>query len=300
MHANDASKILSELKNSHGYVSADDEKTLELISRMVAGKPKVEADQRFLENLRSRLLLEASVPLISPWWKKWQNFAKFLSVPVALAGMAAIANTVGLFEVAKHGGKTDSTAYPVATVFTDSGNGADMVRSGTERNAMPSTDGAAKMAEPQTASGPNPLSSLKGTEGAKPDSAPKPENGDKPEAADRTLESVDSGISNIVGNTAESIPTKDSAADSAGFSAPMAMTAPSASSLKMTAPANVKITEYRYSYAGELPKLSSPLNVYERDPKLPLPKFSKAGSLGMTVSNDTENGYSTVMRDYEK
>lgn len=120
MKTYDARKILSELKDVHGFVSADDEKTLDLISKMVAGKPKVEADPRFLENLRSRLLLEASAPTVSTWWTTWQSFAKFLSVPVALAGIAAIAGTLGLFEVTKPGTQPEATKYPVAVTFTDS------------------------------------------------------------------------------------------------------------------------------------------------------------------------------------
>lgn len=85
MKTPDARKILSELKDVHGFVSADDEKTLDLISKMAAGKPDVRADARFLENLRSRLLLEAAEGAVSPAWRTWRSFAKFLSVPVALA-----------------------------------------------------------------------------------------------------------------------------------------------------------------------------------------------------------------------
>lgn len=66
-------------------------------------------------------------------------------------------------------------------------------------------------------------------------------------------------------------------ADSADFSAPMAMTAPTGGgALKMGTPSNVAVTEYRYSFAGELPKIATALPTYERVPKSPLQAFPKA------------------------
>lgn len=262
MHIPDARKILSELKDVHGFVSVDDEKTLDLISKMVAGKPKIEANPRFLENLRSRLLLEASAPAASSWWKTWQSFAKFLSVPVALAGFAAIAGTLGLFDVAKPGTAPGVPEYPVAMTFIDSGD----EKSAAESDPTPS------VATPTATT-----------------------------MDDRTLESIDSGISNIVGNTAESTTGDVPMTDSMEFSTPMAANSPAGgNALKMGTPSNVAITEYRYSFAGEMPKLPKPLPTYERTPKLPLPAFVKAADSGMAVSQDVENGYSTIMRDYEK
>lgn len=101
MNKSDARKILSELKGAHAFVPADEEKTVDVISKMIAGKPSLQADPRFLENLRSRLLSEASAPLSKPWRNAWQSFAKFLSVPVALAGIAAIAGSIGILDVKK-------------------------------------------------------------------------------------------------------------------------------------------------------------------------------------------------------
>lgn len=268
-----ARKILSELKDVHGFVSADDAKTLDLISKMVAGKPKIEADPRFLENLRSRLLVEAVTPTALPWWKTWQSFAKFLSVPVALAGIAAIAGTLGLFDVAKPGTSPGSPEYPVAMTFTDSGD-----QPAIEISGVP-TDSAPQASET--------LPSLRGSAGTKTEtserstakSAPVPNVG-VPTATttdDRTLESVDSGISNIVGDAAESTASDASTADSMGFSAPMAMTAPAGGgTLKMGVPSNVAPVEYRYVFTGELPKIATALPTYERVPKSPLPTFPKA------------------------
>jgi hypothetical protein len=297
MKTHDARKILSELKDVHGFVSADDEKTLDLISKMVSGKPKVQADPRFLENLRSRLLLEASAPDVSPWWKTWQSFAKFLSVPVALAGIAAIAGTLGLFDITKPGTAPATIKYPVAATFTDSGD-----------KPANETSGVPVAYAPQAS---DTLPSLRGPAGTKTEvsekstvkSTPVP-NATAPIAAtadDRTLESVDSGISNIVGDAVESRTTEIPMADSADFSAPMAMTAPvEGGALKMGTPSNVAVTEYRYSFVGELPKITTPLPTYERMVKLPLPAFVKASDVGMSVSQDVENGYSTIMRDYQK
>ncbi len=274
MKIHDARKILSELKDVHGFVSADDEKTLDLIFKMVAGKPKVEADPRFLENLRSRLLLEASAPAASPWWKTWQSFAKFLSVPVALAGIAAIAGTLGFLDIGKQPERTREPSVPVTAVSTDSDKAAPVAVA--PDNETPSGE-TARAPAGATAPKTNPLPSLRGTETVKTDAGTKPVNPSKSEAADRTLESVDSGISNIVGDAAESTTTAIPMADSADFSAPMAMTSPAGgSALKMANPSNVAVTEYRYSFAGELPKISTALPTYERVPKSPLPAFSKA------------------------
>lgn len=296
MKTYDARKILSELKDVHGFVSADDEKTLDLISKMVAGKPKVQADPRFLENLRSRLLTEAVSPTASPWWKTWQSFAKFLSVPVALAGIAAIAGTLGIFEVTKPGTTPATIKYPVAATFTDSDD------TSADETGVPAVQA------PQASDS---LPSLRGPAGTKTEtseksavkSAPIPNVATPSQAIrdDRTLESVDSGISNIVGDAAESSASDAPTADSMGFSAPMAMTAPAGGgALKMGVPSNVAITEYRYSFVGELPKITAPLPAYERVPKSVLPTFTKASDMGMAVSQDTGNGYSNVMRDYEK
>lgn len=298
MKTHDARKILSELKDVHGFVSADDEKTLDLISKMVAGKPKVEADPRFLENLRSRLLLEASAPTVSPWWKTWQSFAKFLSVPVALAGIAAIAGTLGFLDIAKQPDRTREPATRVTIVSTDADKGTPVAVAPDK--GTPSDETARTLAEVAVPKA-NPLPSLKGAETGKSDAGAKPETPQKTDATDHTLESVDSGISNIVGDAAETAPADAPMADSMGFAAPMATTSPTGgNALKMGAPSNVAVTEYRYSFAGALPKLPNPLPVYERAPKSPLPAFPKAASAGMTVSQDLENGYSTIMRDYEK
>lgn len=273
MKIHDARKILSELKDVHGFVSADDEKTLDLISKMVAGKPKVEADPRFLENLRSRLLLEAASPAASSWWKTWQSFAKFLSVPVALAGIAAIAGTLGFFDVTKPETVPGAPKYPVAMTFTDSGEKPVNETSGT------STDSATQASEA--------LPSLRGPAGTKTETPVKSAVKSAPTsnvatpaattADDQTLESVDSGISNIVGDAAESTTTAIPMADSMDFSAPMAATAPmEGGALKMGTPSNVAVTEYRYSFTGELPKIATALPTYERVPKSPLPTFPKA------------------------
>ena len=148
----------------------------------------------------------------------------------------------------------------------------------------------------------SPLPSLKGASEPKPVTAPatgtKTEKPTETPATDRTLESVDAGISNLVGDGAK---TDAPMADSMGFSAPMAATAPAGgNALKMANPSNVPATEYRYSFAGKLPVLTSAMKTYERSPKTPLPTFPKAADAGMSVSQDTENGYTTVMRDYDK
>lgn len=129
MKHHDARKILSELKDVHAFVPADEEKTVDVITKMLAGKPEIEADPRFLENLRNRLLSEATVAVSEPWWKAWQSFAKFLSVPVALAGFAAIAGTLGFLDFEKPGKPAESPAHPVAMTFTDAGT-ADMEKTG--------------------------------------------------------------------------------------------------------------------------------------------------------------------------
>ncbi len=157
--------------------------------------------------------------------------------------------------------------------FTDSGEKPVNETSGA------STDSATQASET--------LPSLRGPAGTKTEtseksavkSAPVP-NVAAPTATtadDRTLESVDSGISNIVGDAAESTTTAIPMADSADFSAPMAMTAPAGGgALKMGTPSNVAVTEYRYSFAGELPKIATALPTYERVPKSPLQAFPKA------------------------
>lgn len=302
MKTPDARKILSELKDVHGFVSADDEKILDVISKMAAVKPDVRADARFLENLRSRLLLEAAENAVSPGWRTWRSFAKFLSVPVALAGIAAIAGTLGLFDVAKN---PDRLAVPTGTqvpVSTDAAKetpapgksdaGADFAMTDASKNASRPTESAR-------------LPSLKGAPETKPVTTPtnarKPEKAAEAPATDNTLESVDSGISNIVGDSAESVKTDAPMADSMGFSAPMALTAPAGgNALKMGVPSNVPVTEYRYSFSGTLPTVTSPMDVYERTAKTPLPTFPKALEMGMSVSADPDNGYVTVMRDYDK
>lgn len=134
MKHHDARKILSELKDVHAFVPADEEKTVDVITKMLAGKPEIEADPRFLENLRNRLLSEATAPVSEPWWKTWQSFAKFLSVPVALAGFAAIAGTLGLLEFEKPAKPAESPAYPVAMTFTDAGT-ADSQKIGDAETA---------------------------------------------------------------------------------------------------------------------------------------------------------------------
>lgn len=222
MHRNTARKILSELKDVHAFASADDEKTLDLISKMAAGKPDVCADARFLENLRSRLLSEASAPIVSPWWKTWQSFAKFLSVPVALAGIAAIAGTLGFFEIGKPAKISDSPKYPVATTFTDSDETPLNDASGTPTANAPQASESLPSLKGPTES----KTDISEKPSAKPAPAPNVAVPAAPTKDDRTLESVDAGIANIVGDAAENAATDAPMADSMGFAAPMATTAP--------------------------------------------------------------------------
>lgn len=302
MKTPDARKILSELKDVHGFVSADDEKTLDLISKMAAGKPDVRADARFLENLRSRLLLEAAEGAASPAWRTWRSFAKFLSVPVALAGIAAIAGTLGFFDVTKAPGHLAVPAGTQMPVSTDAPKETTTTQKSDVGADLAMIDAAKNPSQPTETSR---LPSLKGASETKPVTAPesaaKTEKAEESPATDRTLESVDSGIANIVGDSAESAKTDTPMADSMGFSAPMAATAPAGgNALKMGVPSNVPVTEYRYSYSGTLPTVTNPMDVYERTAKTPLPTFSKAADMGMAVSADPDNGYVTVMRDYDK
>lgn len=148
MKHHDARKILSELKDVHAFVPADEEKTVDVITKMLAGKPEIEADPRFLENLRNRLLSEAMAPVSEPWWKTWQSFAKFLSVPVALAGFAAIAGTLGFLDFGKPAKPAESPAYPVAMTFTDAGTAdTQRVESAETANGTVESDSPASKTE---------------------------------------------------------------------------------------------------------------------------------------------------------
>ena len=140
----EARKILEELRSANRTPIQDDEKTLELIERMISGKPEIETDPMFFERLRSRLLSEAENLPQTRMGEMLNRFAKFLSVPLALAGIAAIASTLGFFDFPKNG--------PVAVpTESDLGNDGDASVPVSENQPFVTMNDSTKNASPETA-----------------------------------------------------------------------------------------------------------------------------------------------------
>lgn len=139
-----ARRVLEELRAMGKITPENESETLDIIERMMKNRPNVEADPVFLSRLRERLQDEAfsSFRRQGRTGAFWPNFAKFFSVPVAFAGIAAVASTLGIFELlpsesgtaSKTGGTVAFKSFPVdkgSDTASDIGNGVG--NSKTER-----------------------------------------------------------------------------------------------------------------------------------------------------------------------
>lgn len=283
----DARRIVSEIEGIAG-APENDSKTVELVEKMLRAKPDTALSPAFIERLRSKLLAEAEYGQNAGWGAKWANFAKFLSVPLALAGIAAIVSTLGLFErpgapIPPVGRVTDTGApapkVPDAAPTTQSEKGFERSVTPVPIQSSPST----------TAPKANPAPKNEPRESASPDASPKP-------SEDRSLVEMDDGINQATGDSARDM--TESSVGNSDFAAPFSMSAPADSSLKMAVP-NADAVSYRYSFSGSLPQTSG-MPAYRRTAEPATEKFANAGTVGLAVSTDAENGWTSLYRDYEK
>lgn len=289
----DARRIVSEIEGIPG-APKNDPKTVELVEKMLRAKPETTLSPAFLERLRSKLLAEAEYASAgSDPVSKWANFVKFLSVPLALAGIAAIVSTLGLFE------RPSSPAPTPMGRVTDTGAPAPEAREAAPLGEAGKDSGNAALPQntpPPTVTAPAPKStptpkSETSRESAAPEISTKPEE-------DRSLVEMDDGISRATGDSAPDAADNSTGDSAEGFASPLSMSAPADSSLKMAVP-NAEAVSYRYAFSGSLPQTEG-LPAYRRTVEPATAKFANVGTVGLAVSTDAENGWTSLYRDYEK
>lgn len=303
----EARKILEELRSANRTPIQDDEKTLELIERMISGKPEIETDPMFFERLRSRLLSEAENLPQTRMGDVLNRFAKFLSVPLALAGIAAIASTLGFFDFPKN--------VPVAVpTESDLGTGNESFGALSENpptaerkdsTETSETESAPKLATPKVDKYENPVRKpVKGAETSTvvPNSEPSARTLAKNETEDRSLMDFDSRIDGATGDSAASA---DSSAGASSFAEESAVATPSSDGFALSSPGLLKsspkpdsaIIRFRYSFSGSLPSLSGMKTYGEtKSPQT----FERLADVGLTVYPDVEGGTLSFGRNFEK
>lgn len=216
-----AQRILEELRAMGKITPEKEGEALDIIERMMKNRPNVEADPVFLARLRERLQNEALAfdPNQGRTGAFWANFAKFFSVPVAFAGIAAVASTLGIFELLPSESETPSKTEwmePVA-VRTD----AEGPKTGGRNPQEP----AART-----------LSSGPATEATE----------------DRSLEDLDAELNGIENSGIQANDELD-----AGAVGLLSVPAPEGSAMKASPTADMAISSVRYSFSGKLPPLPS-------------------------------------------
>jgi hypothetical protein len=281
-----ARRVLEELRAMGKITPEKESETLDIIERMMKNRPKVEADPVFLARLRERLQNEALAfdQNQGHTGAFWANFAKFFSVPVAFAGIAAVASTLGIFELfpseseipSKTGGTVAFKSFPVdegSDAASGIGNGVGNPKTGKAEPVAVRTD-----AEDPKTGGRNPQEPAARTFSS------------EPPAEDRSLEDLDAELNGIEGDGTPANGGLDGGA--MGF---LSVPAPEGSAMKASPTADMAIPSIRYSFSGELPPLPSK-RTFRR-----IPATSVANVVGNGLSSfvDENSGDVSIVRNFE-
>lgn len=290
-----ARRVLEELRAMGNIAPEKESETLDIIERMMKNRPNVEADPVFLARLRERLQDEAFSSRRSQGRTGafWANFAKFFSVPVAFAGIAAVASTLGIFELlpsesgtaSKTGGTVAFKSFPVdkgSDTASDIGNGVGNSKTeGTEPIAMRTESIAVRT----DAEGPK-------TGGRSSDSKETAAGtfSVEPPTEDRSLEDLDAELNGIENSGIQANDGLD-----AGAMGLLSIPAPEGSAMKASPTADMAIPLVRYSFSGKLPPLPSQ-KTFRR-----IPATSIANVVGNGLSSfvDENSGDVSIVRDFE-
>lgn len=270
-----ASNILEELRTAGKIPTGKETEMLDLIDRMVRSRPETEVDPKFFARLRERLLDEALCPDRKPEHRGafWTNFAKFFSVPVALAGIAAIASTLGIFELLPTKSEIPTTTTGTVAFKSLSVDNGPGIVSDTENPEIEKTD-RKPVAVRADATAPKTDERNSGIS----ETAERTFSTEPP-TEDRSLEDFDAELNGIEN---DGVPAGGGSDD--GAMGLLSIPAPEGLAMKASPMADMAPSPVRYSFSGTLPPLPSE-KIYRRIPATSVPNVSADGLSGFADEN---------------